>query len=179
MFNTGVDDHGFLQALHSMETQHDAPFLEGEIGVLDPVIRIEACYLCVRGFSFPRNHCGGLKTISSNQHWLAVPLHRIAPASKGRTLVAASEAPFLAFSSSPPPTIAAKCDMEVVLCVSTGIGCRYRAEPLPPKPRGFMTHIDPALSLQIFRLPKRPLETNILYHCQTEHIRATLEAMGR
>jgi hypothetical protein len=57
------------------------------------------------------------------------------------------------------------------------LGCKHRAEPMPPEPDRLMAHVDAALVEQILDVPKRKRETNVQHHRQADDLGARLEVL--
>ena len=57
------------------------------------------------------------------------------------------------------------------------LGCKHRAEPMPPEPDRLMAHVDAALVGQILYIPKRKRGTNVQHHRQADDLGARLEIL--
>ncbi len=55
--------------------------------------------------------------------------------------------------------------------IAFDVGREHRAEPIPPKPHGLMTNVDPSLEQQILNVPQAKREPDVHHYDKTDHFR--------
>lgn len=71
-------------------------------------------------------------------------------------------------------------DTQMIDTFPPDLGCKRRAEAIPPETNGFVTDIDPALGQQVFDVPQRQWEAEMYHPRQADDLGAGLEvAEGR